>query len=166
MKNLVKLSDVRKEYANIKGTPCAIVKQVFASIEGEGEKAQFLRSVLPSKQAAIDNISAICAAYNVGGTRKNGTQIRFSADMLIRYYTKSTNAETAKSIAEKKASKRAEEKKQRDAKKAKEQEEKEARKQKREAEKKAREEKAASNLQVEKARTEEKKRQEKKNGKK
>lgn len=174
MKNLVSLIDVRKEWKGFKGSASAIVKQIYASIEGEGEKAKAIRAILPAKrQSAIDDIPAICKAYHVGEARKvtrNGKEceqiIKFSADMLLRYYTKANNEEANEETAKAKAEKRAKEKAERDAKKAKEQAEKDKKRAAKEEEKKAREEKAQKHLQVEKARTEERKREEKKNAKK
>jgi hypothetical protein len=119
----INLNAVRFELKNLKGTPCAIVKSIYAAIEGETESAKYLKAVLPAKrQEAIDAIDAIKNAYNVGQvvTNKAGKSrtIRFSADMVLRYFTKANNGKVEAFEKAQRTAKRTEEKAAREAKKA------------------------------------------------
>lgn len=119
----INLNSVRFELKNLKGTPCAIIKSIYAAIDGETESAKYLKAVLPAKrQDAIDAIDAIKKAYNVGHivTNKAGKPrtIRFSADMVLRYFTKVNNDKVEAFEKAERTKKRAEEKAARDAKKA------------------------------------------------
>jgi len=105
--------------------------------EGEKEGAKYLNLVLPAKrQTAIDAIDAIKKAYRVGETVTNKAgkvrAIRFSADMVLRYFTKENNAVIEEKEKAEKTAKRAKEKAAREAKKAAEEKAKAERKAERE----------------------------------
>lgn len=125
MKTFIKLNDVRAQFANINGTPCAVVKRMYAVInemsEEEKEENKKLLSVLPdSRQECIDQIQDICKFGGVGvtKTRSNGTQFapKFTPDLVLRFYTKYTNFLSNEYAKTKKEEKKAADKEAREAK--------------------------------------------------
>lgn len=129
MKTFVKLNDVRAQFANINGTPCAVVKRMYAvindmSAEEEAESSKLIAVLPAERQECINRIPEICAFGGVGvtKTRSNGTQYtpKFTTDLVLRFFTKYTNAllnEYSKAKAE---AKKAADKEAREAKKAEE----------------------------------------------
>lgn len=169
--NIFSLKNARAEWKTIKGTPCKVIKQIYASIEND-ETAKELRAILPAdRQKCIDESAQICAVYKVGETRETARGsyiVKFSADMVFRYYTNKLNTEHKNAVKTANANERAEKR----AAKEKAQAEKAAEKAKAQAEKEQkRAEKNAVNaarIEAEKKETakETAKRNAKKNGKK
>lgn len=129
MKTFVKLNNVRTQFANINGTPCAVVKRMYAiinemSAEEKAENAELIAVLPVERQKCIDQIAEICEFGGVGitKTRSNGTQYtpKFTTDLVLRFYTKFTNFVLNEYAKIKREEKKAEEKEAREAKKAEE----------------------------------------------
>lgn len=129
MKTFVKLNDVRAQFANINGTPCAVVKRMYSVInemtaEETAAHADLIAVLPKDRQKCIDRIPEICIFGGVGvtKTRSNGTQYtpKFTTDLVLRYFTKYTNTTLNAYAKIKSEQDRAAEKEAREAKKAEE----------------------------------------------
>lgn len=112
MKNLVKLSEIRKEFKQVKAqTVCGCISTIYALYndykerqkqmnEDERQELNLLKKVLPATKAkAKEYCKEICDFGGVGTTktitRKDGTtyerEVKPSCDMVLRFFVQRYN---------------------------------------------------------------------------
>lgn len=82
------LKNARTDRKQIEGTPCFVIKNLWAIAQEtprNGVRTAFALAGYKDKQSVIDDADKICAFGNVGETRVNGSIIKFSGDLLLRY---------------------------------------------------------------------------------
>lgn len=85
-KNILK--NARTDKKQIEGTPCFVIKKVWEISQEtpeNGVRTAFALAGYNDRQSVINDADAICKFGNVGGTRANGSIIKFSDDLLLRY---------------------------------------------------------------------------------